>query len=254
MKKADTWMPLYIGDYLADTSRLTTEQHGAFLLILMDYWRNGAPPDDETVLASISKLSVQQWRKHAPTLRPFFRIEDNLWRNERADRERENAGNVSSKRSESGKAGAVKRWGKQDGEGNGDQMAIDMANAMANAMANPSQNDAPSPSPSEHLSSIAVPAGVPKSKNRTGTAGATLLPDEWRPKPSDVSKLAVEFGLPGSTIAGPYVDGFRDACQAKGYRYRDFDAAFRNCVRQDWPRLRVGQKPNAPTDPFAGFQ
>ena len=143
MKKTDTWMPLYIGDYLADTSRLTTEQHGAYLLLLMDYWRNGPPPDDEAVLASIAKLSIAQWRRHEKTLRSFFTVENGEWLQGRADIERAKANGVSSTRSVSGKAGANARWGdsKQDGKR--------IANGIANGVANAQQSDAPSQSQSQ---------------------------------------------------------------------------------------------------------
>lgn len=139
-KRNDTWMPLYIGDYLADTSRLSTEQHGAYLLILMDYWRNGPPIDDDKELASITKLPLAQWRKHAAKLRGFFSVEAGRLVQKRADEERGKAGLVSSKRSQAGKAGAASRWGKRDGPANSD--------VIANAMANAWQNDAPSPSQS----------------------------------------------------------------------------------------------------------
>jgi len=71
-KKTDIWMPLYIGDYIADTSRLNTEQHGAYLLLIMDYWRSGRLPDDDQVLAQITKLSPESWKKHKGILRGFF--------------------------------------------------------------------------------------------------------------------------------------------------------------------------------------
>ncbi len=159
-KRNDTWMPLYIGDYLADTSRLSTEQHGAYLLLLMDYWRNGPPLDDDEELASITKLALPQWRKHAVKLRGFFCSVDGRLVQKRADQERQKAGNVSSKRSKAGKAGAAKKWGKSDAEAE----ASDMAKAMANAK----QNDGPSHSHSQPLKT--------DGEDSTGVAPGSQLP------------------------------------------------------------------------------
>ena len=47
-----------------------------------------------------------------------------------------------------------------------------------------------------------------------------------------------EFNLPPDGIER-YTAGFLDLCAANGYTYENFDAAFRNCVRKDWPGLRI---------------
>lgn len=66
------------------------------------------------------------------------------------------------------------------------------------------------------------------------------VPDGWTPSEQCVENLSREFGLRVPEDVNRYVAAFHDACKAKGYRYKDFDAAFRNCVRQDWPKLRNG--------------
>lgn len=81
------WMPLFIGDYLADTRRLTLEQHGAYLMLIMDYWRNGPPPDSDPTLARILAISESDWKALRPVIEPFFTIEGGKWRHGRIDQE-----------------------------------------------------------------------------------------------------------------------------------------------------------------------
>lgn len=87
--KPDTWMPLVIGDYLKDTTRLTTEQHGAYLLLIMSYWVDGPPINDDEELASITGLDRKSWSKNRAKIERFFRIENGHWRHKRIDEELE---------------------------------------------------------------------------------------------------------------------------------------------------------------------
>ena len=60
MSKSDDvgiWLPVYIGEMLAMTTRFSTEQVGAFYLLMIDYWKNGAIPHDYKIIAAITGLS-----------------------------------------------------------------------------------------------------------------------------------------------------------------------------------------------------
>lgn len=80
-------------------------------------------------------------------------------------------------------------------------------------------------------------------KGRGATAllvrkGRTSLPEGWIPKPQTVERMHREFGLRVPEDVDRYVAAFTDICKARDYRYANFDAAFANCVRQDWPKFR----------------
>ena len=55
-KDISIWMPLYIGDLQAKFARMTAEQIGAALLLMMDFWKNGDIPHDLATVCSITKL------------------------------------------------------------------------------------------------------------------------------------------------------------------------------------------------------
>lgn len=128
MGKRPTWMPFYIADYLRDTSRLTTEGHGAYMLLIFDYWVSGKPlPDDDNQLAAVTRLAVPKWKALRPTIQQFFQVGGGLWHHKRIDHELADAENRIDKRSRAGKGGAEARWGNRNGNRNGAGIANGMA-------------------------------------------------------------------------------------------------------------------------------
>lgn len=68
-------LPLWTDAYLADTTHLTTLEHGAYLLLLMTMWRaGGSLPNDDKQLARFARLTSGQWARVKPTLFAFFRV------------------------------------------------------------------------------------------------------------------------------------------------------------------------------------
>jgi len=94
------WMPLYVADYLRDTRRLTAAEHGAYLLLIMEYWTSGALPDDDKQLCRIACMSAGEWRRARPNIEGFFQAG---WKHKRIDAELAKSAEISSKRSASAK-------------------------------------------------------------------------------------------------------------------------------------------------------
>jgi hypothetical protein len=63
---------VHVERYAAATSHLTTTEHGAYLLLLMEAFNKGSIPNDARTLARIVSASPGVWRRVAPTVLAFF--------------------------------------------------------------------------------------------------------------------------------------------------------------------------------------
>lgn len=107
---APPFIQLYTGDYLADTFHLSTTEHGAYLLLIMMYWRRGeALPDDDHYLSSLVRMSLRSWKNIRGKLAQFFTIEEGYWFHKRIEEDLQLVRETSIKRSIAGQISARKR-------------------------------------------------------------------------------------------------------------------------------------------------
>lgn len=171
MSRPDTWMPLYIGDYTADTLHLNTIQHGAYLLMIMHYWRKGPLPNDDGELAGIVRADKRTWlRDLAPVVRRFFTDEGGVLRHKRIDAEMGKAAVNIDQRRKAGIASAEKRKAERE------------ANEKSAPVEIPLQrNGKPSPSPSKEERTVLRTAAeggagkAPDARAQLKAIGATTL-------------------------------------------------------------------------------
>lgn len=67
-------IPIFPDAYHRDTTHLTTEEHGAYFLLLMAAWgsEDCTLPNDEKRLAALAKMPVARWRKIAANVLEFW--------------------------------------------------------------------------------------------------------------------------------------------------------------------------------------
>ena len=147
-KKTDIWMPLYIGDYLADTSHLDAQRHGCYLLWMMHYWRKGPLMNDIADLVSIGKLRGSNAPSIAQALLDeFFSLNgDGHWHQKRQDLEKLKWQDKQLKAQEKAKKAAGARWG-DDASSNASSIPPSNAQSNAYAMLEPMLNECPAPLP-----------------------------------------------------------------------------------------------------------
>lgn len=103
-------MPLFVADYLADTAHLSAAEHGAYLLLIMNYWQREKPlPADDRKLARIARVTDVEWADARATLAEFFVEQDGEWRHARIDEEMSVAREKSAKAKASARASVAAR-------------------------------------------------------------------------------------------------------------------------------------------------
>ena len=128
-QKKPSHIPLFVDSYLKDTTHLTAQAHGAYLLLMMAAWvrEDCCLPNDERRLANIAKMTVKEWRAISQDILELWTIEGDKIFQKRLLKEWHYVKNKSAKN----KRAADKRW---QSERNANAYADADANAYADGM------------------------------------------------------------------------------------------------------------------------
>lgn len=219
------FMQLYVSDFIGDTLHLSTEQIGAYMLMLMAMWNaGGSLPEDEAKLARVVRMSVKKWRAIAADILPFFAAEGGRIVHHRLTKELQKSERKSHSRAAAGAKGGAAR-----------------------SLKNKEQREAIASGLPKHLPDTITreekrgPIGPPKKPVR-----ATRLPDDFHPD----AGWAISAGLSRSE-AETEAAKFRDYWTSKSGQNAtktDWSATWRNWVRSALERRPRPQAASPPGD------
>ena len=220
--KTDIWMPLYIGDYLADTAHLTAEQSGAYLHLIMHYWRNGPLVNDDTELGMIAKLSGSAWSTAWKKLKKFFKLQDDgLLHQSRIDHELERWADKRLKAKEKSSKGGLALKKKREEKS---------ASSTPQALPNVVLNECPSSSPS-HIKQI--PHNPPTLPQKTKPTTVVEVG-------SDYDVLTRVIGEQCGLFTAKARSSISDVCRTELATGRDPEELGRSMV-QAWKEYKSGK-------------
>lgn len=228
---APAYLPLFGSDYLADTRHLSTEEHGAYLLLMIAAWRQddcGLPCDDKK-LARIVGLSPRKWMAMRDTILEFWSKRDGRIFQERLLKE----WRFALQKSESNRENARKRWSTQGAE-----------NIESGQYDRTSDGNAPQPQPQEEEEPIGSPS-LPETPKRAESR-AVKLPADWHPILTPAAQRIVDEWPPGKF--DHEVARFRDHAADKGRTSKDWQAAFRTWITKSDEWMKQNGNRNSQTD------
>ena len=225
-------LPLWTDAYLADTTHLSTTEHGAYMLVLIAMWRSPtcSLPDDDLLLARISRCGKARWANQIrPALTPFFIIADGRWTQKRLTKERAFVRRKSAVASEN----ARRKWLKTNEPSDADAYASGMPNGCSHTH---TQDIIPPVHPSD------VHPPLSGGEPETPQPSLALVPAEPDPEPPPKPKRAAngtripDDFAPDLTIA--LAEGFsHDQAEREAANFVDYwtAAAGQRARKADWP-------------------
>lgn len=109
-------MPFLVDKYLADTSHLSLEEHGAYCLLLFNMWQGGGRlVDDNKGLARMLGASPNSWKKLRVRLEPFFEVHGGYFMQKRLQKQWNFVVDHSIKAKEKASFAAKRRWEQAKG-------------------------------------------------------------------------------------------------------------------------------------------
>jgi len=174
MMAALPYMQFYVADYLADTTHLTAEEHGAYMLLLFSYWQTGKPLRIDR-LATVARIPNDRWPSVAETLSEFFHVTETHWVQFRVEADLEAVNSKVVTASNAGKASARAKALKKQQELN--DRSTDVADTLQR---NGNHTDTDTDTDTD------------KNNKNTSPADEDLFPKFWKLYPNKKGKAAAE--------------------------------------------------------------
>jgi hypothetical protein len=210
-------MPFYTADFFRDQNviLMNNREIGCYMKLIAQCWDHGHIPDDIGQIAKLCNESKEDMAQLWQSMKMCFKKvkkSDGKLMNTRVFMERKKLNNRAKERSESGKKGAKSRWYDKR-KSYGSAIDLPLAEPMAKNGYTYSYSNIKKTKP------IGL---VKKSSKRVSSE----FPDDFNLNGGHL-QLAAEFGH----NAEEEFSKFRDWAMAHGTKYKNWDHAFRNWIR-----------------------
>ena len=219
------YIQLYVSDYLADTMHLTTEEHGAYLLIIMNYWQTGKPVAKNR-LAAVARLSNDRWISVEDSLKEMFIDTGTHWQHKRIEADLKMVNEAQEQRSKAGKASAEARKRKK-------RAAEKHVTKGAATPVEPPLNENSTNKDTDTDTDTDIHTSVCITHTHGKTQSRTEITQDWQPSQIVLDQLH-RAGVP-KQFAQQQITEFIGYWFVRGEMH-EWDAKFYSRVQQEWVR------------------